>query len=75
MARICTSPYPIEKVGDSPYLVNMGILFQNGDGFGQYPRGWVYLPSLDDSYQQRGREHVASDGESRPLGGLRWDFA
>jgi len=54
MAGICTSPYPslylIEKVGDSPYPypypVNAGILRQNGDGFGQYPRGRVYLPSL-----------------------------
>jgi len=25
------SPYPIEKVGDSPYPVNAGILRQNGD--------------------------------------------
>jgi len=44
------SPYPIEKIGDSPlpypYPVNAGILRQNGDGFGQYPRGRVYLPSL-----------------------------
>jgi len=54
MAGICTSPYPspypIEKVGDSPYPypypVNAGILRQNGDGLGQYPRGRVYLPSL-----------------------------
>jgi len=50
MAGICTSPYPIEKVGDSPYPypypVNAGIPRQNGDGFGQYPRGRVYLPSL-----------------------------
>jgi len=47
---ICTSPYPIEKVGDSPYpypyQVNAGIPHQNGDGFGQYPRGHVYLPYL-----------------------------
>jgi len=43
MARICTSPYPssypIEKVGDFPYpylyLVNVGILRQNRDEFGQ----------------------------------------
>jgi len=36
MAGICTSPYPIEKVGDSPYpyLVNAGIPRQNGDKFG-----------------------------------------
>ena len=54
MAGICTSPYPspypTEKVGDSPYPypypVNAGIPPQNGDGFGQYPRGRVYLPSL-----------------------------
>jgi len=56
MAGICTSPYPsphpIEKFGDSPYPypypypVNAGIPRQNGDGFGQYPRGRVYLPSL-----------------------------
>ena len=50
MAGICTSSYPIEKVGDSPYSypypVNAGIPRQNGDGFGQYPRGRVYLPSL-----------------------------
>ena len=48
MAGICTPPYPTEKVGDSPYSypVNAGIPRQNGDGFGQYPRGRVYLPSL-----------------------------
>jgi len=50
MAGICTSPYPTEKVGDSPYPypypVNAGIPRQNGDGFGQYPRKRVYLPSL-----------------------------
>jgi len=44
------SPYPIEKIGDFPYPypypVNAGILRQNGDGFGQYPQGQVYLPSL-----------------------------
>jgi len=46
MAGICTSPYPIEKVGDSPrdspypypYRVNAGILRQNGDEFEEYPR-------------------------------------
>ena len=44
MAGISTSPspYPIEKIGDSPYLypylINAGILRQNRDGFGQYPR-------------------------------------
>jgi len=50
MAGIYTSPYPIEKFGDSPYphlyRVNARIPHQNGDGFGQYPRGRVYLPSL-----------------------------
>jgi len=48
MARIYSSPSPIEKIGDSlyPYPVNAGISRQNGDGFGQYPRGRVYLPSL-----------------------------
>jgi len=52
MAGICassySSPHPIEKVGDSPYPfpVNAGIPRQNGDGFGQYPRGRVYLSSL-----------------------------
>jgi len=60
MAGICTSPYPspypTEKVGDSPYPypypVNAGIPRQNGDGFGQYPRGRVYLPSLFVHYIQ-----------------------
>ena len=62
MAGICTcpssSPYPIEKIGDSPYPypypVNAGIPRQNGNGFGQYPRGRVCLPSLvvgNTSYQ------------------------
>jgi len=54
MAGIYSSPspypYPIEKIGDSPhpypYPVNARIPRQNGDGFGQYPRRWVYLPSL-----------------------------
>ena len=54
MAGICTSPYsspyPTEKVEDSPYPypypVNAGISRQNGDGFGQYSRGRVYLSSL-----------------------------
>ena len=56
MAGICTSPYPspypIEKVGDypNPYPINAGIPRQNGDGFGQYPRGRVYLPSLIRGY-------------------------
>jgi len=55
MVGICTSsytsPYPIEKVGDFPYSypypVNAGIPRQNGDGFGQHPRGRVYLPFLN----------------------------
>jgi len=46
MAEIYSSPFPIEKIGDSPYPVNAGIPRQNGDRFGQYPRGQVYLPSL-----------------------------
>jgi len=50
MAGICTSPYPIKKVGDSPYPypypVNAGIPRQNGDEFGQYSREQVYFPSL-----------------------------
>jgi len=59
MAGICTfpypSPYPTEKVGDSPYPypVNAGIPRQNGNEFGQYPRGRVYLPSL------KGREWIS----------------
>jgi len=62
VAGICTSPssspssspYPIEKIGDSPYPypypVNAGIFRQNGGEFGQYPRGRVYLPSLATSH-------------------------
>ena len=54
MAGICTSPYPspypIEKVRDSPYpypyLVIAGIPRQNEDRFEHYPRGQVYLSSL-----------------------------
>jgi len=50
IADICTSSYPTEKVGDSPYPypypVNAGIPRQNGDGFGQYPQGRIYLSSL-----------------------------
>ena len=54
MAGICTSPYsspyPTEKVGDSPYPysypVNAGIPRQNRDGFRQYSWGRVYLSSL-----------------------------
>jgi len=44
------SLYPVEKIGDSPYPypypVNAGIPCENGDGFGQYPWGRVYLSSL-----------------------------
>ena len=59
MAGICTSPspspYPIEKIGNSPYSypypVNAGIPRQNGDGFGQYPQGkficHLYFPLKD----------------------------
>jgi len=43
MVGICTSSYLIEKVENSPYPypypVNAGIPRQNGDEFGQYPRG------------------------------------
>ena len=41
-------PYPVEKVGTSPYpyLVNTEISRQNEDRFGQYPQGQVYLSSL-----------------------------
>jgi len=48
MAGIYSSPYPIEKIGDSPYPypVNAGIPRQNGDGFRQYPRRRVCLSSL-----------------------------
>jgi len=50
MAGIYTFSYPIEKVGDSPYPnpypINAGIPRQNGDGFEQYPREQIYLPSL-----------------------------
>ena len=54
MGRICTSSYLslylIEKVRNSPYpypySVNVEIFRQNGEGFGQYPRGRVYLPSI-----------------------------
>jgi len=45
-----SSPYPIEKIGDFPYSypypVNAGIPRQNGDGFEQYPRERICLPSL-----------------------------
>ena len=56
---ICTSPYPspypTEKVGDSPYPypVNAGIPRQNGDGFGQYPRRRIYLPSLNTTEKSK----------------------
>jgi len=46
MAGICTSPYPIEKVEDSPspypYPINARIFHQNGDGFRQYLWGRIY---------------------------------
>jgi len=74
MAGICTSPYPspypTEKVGDSPYPypypVNAGIPRQNGDGFGQYPRGRVYLPSLGMS--ERGSSFHAQLGNAMSEG-------
>jgi len=56
VAGICTSPYPspypTEKVWDSPYPypypypVNAGIPRQNEKGFGQYLRERIYLSSL-----------------------------
>jgi len=48
MVGICTSPYPIEKVGDSlySYLVNAEISCQNGNGFKQYPRGDEFIYHL-----------------------------
>jgi len=46
MAGICISPYPIEKVEDSPYPLNARISRQNMDGFRQYSRKHVYLSSL-----------------------------
>jgi len=30
MAGICTSPYPIEKVGDSPYPYPLGVAMRVG---------------------------------------------
>ena len=55
MVGICTSPYPTEKVGDSPYPhpypVNAGIPRPNEDGLRQYPGGRVYLPSLDKTHK------------------------
>jgi len=68
VAGICTSPYPspypIEKIGDSPYPypypypVNAGISRQTGDGFMQYPQGRVYLSSLmgEDGRGSRGQQ-------------------
>jgi len=54
MAGIYSSPspysYPIEKIGfpiPIPILSQCGDSRQNGDGFGQYPRERVYLPSLN----------------------------
>jgi len=52
MGQICISPYlssyPIEKVGyfSYPYSVNERIFRQDVNGFGQYPRGWMYLSHL-----------------------------
>jgi len=56
MARICTSPspspYPIEKIGDSPYPypVNVGIPRQNGTDSGNtHGDGFIchlYCPNL-----------------------------
>ena len=50
MTGICTSPYPIEKVINSPYSypypVSTGIPRQSTDVFGQYLRGQIYLPCL-----------------------------
>ena len=49
------SPYPIEKIGNSPhpytYPINAGIPCQNGDRFRQYSRGRVFLPSLLRMYR------------------------
>jgi len=61
MVKICTSPYPIEKVGDSPYQVNVGIPRQNNYGFGQYPRGRVYFPSLVMNITLRGFSSWTND--------------
>jgi len=44
--RMCTSSYPIEKVRNFPYLINVRILHQNGDGFKEYLRRRIYLSSL-----------------------------
>jgi len=52
--QICTSssqsPYPIERVGYSPYTylypVNVEIFHLNENVFGQYLEGQVYFPSL-----------------------------
>ena len=50
MAEICistySSPYPIEKVENSPHPINMEISRQNGNEFGQYPHSQIYLTSL-----------------------------
>ena len=43
---IYTSPYPIEKVGNSLYPINAEISRQYEDEFGQYPQKQVYLLSL-----------------------------
>jgi len=52
MAGICTSPYPIEKVRDSPYPysytypVNAGILRKKRGRIRTIPTGRVYLLSV-----------------------------
>jgi len=48
MGRICTLTYPIEKVRNFsyPYLINVRILHQNGNKFGLYSRGRIYLQFL-----------------------------
>ena len=61
MERICTSSstssYPIEKVRYFPYpyqyIVNAGILRQNGDGFGQYPWVRIYLSFLNTMHSYK----------------------
>ena len=47
MVGICTSsspsPYPIEKIGDSPYPYPYPVNAMIRNGFGQYSRSQVYL--------------------------------
>jgi len=51
---IYTSPYPIEKVGDSPYPypnpVNAGIPRQNGEGSGNTHGAGLFVISTSDDY-------------------------